>query len=67
MTAISWIYAICSFLCTVCITGFACFALIDYFRLRRYVKKKTLKEMEDISIDVISSEVKDEDAYKKTA
>lgn len=59
MTAIFWIYAICSFLCTVCITGFSCFSLIDYFRLRRYVKKLTSKEMEDIKIDVVSAEYKE--------
>ena len=56
MTAISWIYAICSFLCTVCITCFACVALVDYFRLRRFVKKQTSKELEDINIDGISSQ-----------
>lgn len=55
MSAISWIYAICSFLTTICITGFACISLVDYFRLRRLMKKQVEKEVEDITVDGISS------------
>ena len=55
MVVLSWILAICNIITTVGIACFAMFGVVDYFRIRRMLKRDAIKEVEDISIDNITT------------